>query len=367
MRRRVARATLVLACLALSVAPARAQTSWGVGVLSTGDVFFCDSTRERVWRLDRAGHLSVAIENTPCHALVVGPDGGVYGESIAIDTDLATANLAVWRLGLAGRRQWLQPPTPAPDPATWLVVDKDGRQYAWNGAENGADLSQITRRDRSGAVAILAGGAWGGRDGVGEQARLGAVGGIALAPDGTLVVADSGNVRRINSGGVVRTEAVGVLTGTTGAVTRRAGLWGHTMGVATDTDGSAVVIDYAARRIIRVARDGRVRELWHSAGLANAITRSGWGWRPTGVAMLGSSYYVMETWPLPSLLADLVGSPRLLLVQPDGSSTPVASVSNWLVRAAALLLVVTLASWANTSIRRRPRTAAAAPAATPRT
>ena len=208
----------------------------------------------------------------------------------------------------------------------------------------------------------LAGGAWGNRDGLGADARFGHVAGMAVAPDGSLVVIDTGSIRRIDPIGAVRTEAKGVVTGETGGSPLRVGLWNYTMGAATDVDGAAVVVDYAAKRIVRVARDGRATELWHSGGLANALTRRAWGWRPTGVAMLGSSFYVLEELPLPPLLADLIGSPRLLHVERDGTTTRVVTVSGMLVRVAAALLLLTLLSWWRTARRgRRPAPGLAPP------
>jgi drug/metabolite transporter (DMT)-like permease len=345
--RRVTRAILIaLALVGATASMARAQNSWGLAVAPTGEIYFCDGARDRVWMFGHDGTLIPVLNDTHCHTLVSAPDGLIYGEAVASDLVL-NSNLGLWRM--AGRTsQWVMVPTRAPDPSVWLVMDRAGRQYAWAGADVDTAVSVITRRDPEGVVGVLAGHAWGGRDGTGDQAELGAIAGMAIAPDGTLIVADSGNVRRIDESGVVKTEAVGVLTGTTGGLPQRIGLWNHSMGVAADVDGSAVVVDYAARRIIRVSRGGQTSVLWQSGGWANALTRHGWGWRPTGVAMMGRTFYVMEDWPLPGLLADLIGSPRVLQVNRDGSYTRVTSAWSLLARVSATLLLVMTFSWVTT-------------------
>ena len=131
------------------------------------------------------------------------------------------------------------------------------------------------------------------------------------------------------------------------------GLWDHVIGVAADATGSAVIVDYPARRILRVDRTGRTQQLWRSEGVGNWLTGGRWGWRPTGVAMLQSSFYVMEDWALPGLVADLVGSPRILLVRPDGSSETVVAVSSLVLRALSALIVVIAFSWLRPRAQRR--------------
>jgi hypothetical protein len=140
----------------------------------------------------------------------------------------------------------------------------------------------------------------------------------------------------------VTTESVGNFSDVETGVVGQSVLWGREVGVATDGDGSAIVVDTPARRIVRVARDGSARELWRSTG----------GWRPTGVAMAASGFYVVEDWAVPAIIADVVGVPRVLFVNPDGSSRTVASASSLLVRGMALLSVLIVLSALNNWRRR---------------
>ena len=336
-------ASLALVVLLVTPLGAQAQTSWGIGITVDTSVIFCDFARGRVWKVAPGGALTVELDNTYCHAVVVGLDGLVYGESITPLSATTTAH-SIWRLGRGEAQTWLAPAR-VPDPTVWLVRDAEGRVYAWNGDEAARAMSQITRREPDGATTVLAGNVWGPpQDGVGPAATFGRIAGMAVAPDGTLVVADSGDIRRVDPLGRVTTEARGVVSNRAGDVPGQAGLWNRTSGVATDADGAAVVVDPAAGKITRIARDGRARVLWQSSGVMNLLTASHWGWRPVGVAMAGRSYYVLEEWPLPSILADLVGSPRLSHMADDGTVTRVASVADWTVRGAAILLLIILLS-----------------------
>ena len=336
--------------LALAFAwPALAQTAWGVAATVSNDVVFCDVRRDSVWKLDRNGHLSTVLTGTHCRGLAVSPDGFVYGERVNAGTHMDASSgalrddsVGIWRVGLSGTPLWVEPPTIAPDPSIWIVIDRDGRSYGWNGALPQTRLSQIVRHE-AGSSVVVAGGRWGQRDGTGPAAQFGGVAGLALSPDGTIVVVDSGNVRRVTRSGVVTTESVGSISNPEAGLFGQVGLWDHTIGVAIAADGSAVVVDYPAGRVVSVARDGRATELWRSTGIANWVSGGRWGWRPTGVAILQSGYYVMEDWALPSLAADLVGSPRILLVQ-NGSSEVVVSISSMFLRVATLLVIIILVS-----------------------
>jgi hypothetical protein len=341
---------LALLCL-LSAQPAIAQTNWGVASLGS-DIFFCDPERNTVWKVDATGARTAALEATRCRTLVTGPDRAIYGESVP--TELAATGLGLWRLSPEGERKWLLPSTNAPDPTMWIVGDANERRFAWTGEGESSIRSEIVVRNRDGVARVFVGAQRGHVDGVGTKAQLGNVGGMAIAPDGSLVFADSGNIRRASADGDVRTEALGVATNSKLGLMTRTGLWERELGVATNFDGDAVVVDPEQRRIISVDRRGHARAMWVSRGF---------GWRPSGVAVVGRTFYVLEERPLPGLLADLVGTPRLLHVDETGRVTRVLTVSNWLVRGAFGILMVIVVSGIFSTARRRRTTATGTPAA----
>jgi hypothetical protein len=211
------------------------------------------------------------------------------------------------------------------------------------------------QRDPSGLTLVVAGAARGQRDGIGSNAAFGNVGGLALAPDGSLVVVDSGRIRRVSVLHDVHTEAVGVVTDSHLGLINVPGLWGRELGVATDASGAAVVVDPEAGRIVHVDRSGHVTPIWEPAGFTQRISGGRWGWRPAGVALLGHTYYVLDEWMGPAILADLIGSPRLSQVDDTGRVSRIARVADWNVRlaAGALLIVLASAIWAQRQRQRR--------------
>src|SRR3989442_954641 len=100
-------------------------------------------------------------------------------------------------------------------------------QTSWGVAVNASNdlVFCDVRREKSGASTVLAGGAWGARDGLGTDAQFGRVAALAVAPDGTVVVIDSGNVRRVTPLGLVTTESVGTVTHSEAGLIGIVGLW----------------------------------------------------------------------------------------------------------------------------------------------
>jgi hypothetical protein len=344
----------VCALLWTHATAAFAQTSWGIGVLANGAIVFCDPGRSTVWQVDRGGERTAVLTGVTCHAIVTAPDGTVYGESTPSDVT-ATRGVGLWHLGADGLRPWPMPPTLAPTPDVWLVTAAEGSQYSWNGTGDGSPQSEIVQRQASGASLVVAGGSRGQQDGVGRDARFNNVDGLAIAPDGSLVIADSGNIRRMSPLYTVRTEAVGVITDSRQGLTGIPGLWGRQLGVATDATGAAVVVDPEARHIVRIDRAGRATPIWEPAGFPERVSGGRWGWRPAGVALVGRTYYVVDAWMGPTLIADLVGSPRLSRVDENGGVTRIAAITNRTVQAAtaAFLLVLLSLGWKSLRARRK--------------
>lgn len=341
-----------LAALCLSAAPAAAQTSWGIGVTRGGAIVFCDRMRSTVWRIDTDGRRTPAIEGVTCHAVATGLDGQVLGEATPVDIT-TTRGVGVWRLDPSGLRAWIQPPTLTPAPGVWIARDATGRSYSWTGVASGSAESAIVRLDPAGIRVVVAGGARGTTDGPGSAATFDNVAGIAAAPDGSVLVIDDGSIRRIQPGGSVVTEARDVVTDSRIGLVNAPGLWGREIGIAADDKSEAVVVDPEAGRVVHVDRAGRAVALWEPAGWAQRLTRGRWGWRPSGVAMLGRTYYVLDEWVGPVLLADIIGSPRLLQVDDRGHVTRIASVAGWTTRIAAGLFALAVLSFVGRRVRGR--------------
>src|SRR5918992_1004788 len=107
-----------------------------------------------------------------------------------------------------------------------IAAAADGTIYVADGVGG----HRIYRIASAGVVTVLAGADEGFTDGQGAHARFSAPSGIALDPDGNLVVADTGNdaIRRVTPEGIVTTIA-GIGAGLNGPV-----------GVAVDSRGRII-------------------------------------------------------------------------------------------------------------------------------
>jgi len=300
--------------------------------------------RSTVWQVDPDGSRHAAMKAVNCSAVATGLDGQVLGEATPMDVT-TMRGVGVWRLNPAGLHEWLQPPNLVAMPRAWVARDAESRSYIWTGVGSGSPTSSIVRLDPSGVKLDLAGGVRGNKDGLENNAQFDNVTGLAAAPDGSLLVLDDGNIRRVSSSGLVVTEAVGVATDSHIGLINMPGLWAREIGIAADHRSEAVVVDPAAGRVIHVDRAGRAVTMWAPAGWSQRLTAGRWGWRPSGVALLGRTYYVVDEWVGPALIADMVGSPRVLQVDDQGRVTRIASVPGWTVRIGGVLFLIALVSF----------------------
>ncbi len=142
-----------------------------------------------------------------------------------------------------------------------LAIDSAGNVIV---ADTGANL--IRKISPAGAVTTIAGdGTAGFRDGAANQARFNGPIGIAVAPDGTIYVADSYNdrIRSIDANGQVRTIAGGPAPG---FLDGRGALaaFNTPCGLIIDKKGALLVADTGNDAIRRVQKDGRVDTLVYS-------------------------------------------------------------------------------------------------------
>ena len=215
-----------------------AQLSYPAGLAldRAGNLYIADSGNRRVRRL-AAGVLSTL--NVPVTLEL--PTG------LAFD---AAGNLyiadrgRIVKLSLSGSASTL--PLAARD----LVVDQAGNLYVASGAP------QVTRLSPSGAVTVIAGATiqprfW-GDGGPATNARLDSPSGLALGPDGSLYIADTGNgrIRKVDPAGVITTIAGAGRSGATGeALTALTARLFYPVAIALDAAGGLYIADSLVSRI----------------------------------------------------------------------------------------------------------------------
>jgi sugar lactone lactonase YvrE len=191
-----------------------------------------------------------------------------------------------------------------------VAIDFDGRVFV---ADTYNDRVRVIGRD--GVVTTLAGGERGFADGPGASAQFDTPSGIALAPDGTVLVADTGNglIRFIDATGVVTTPA-----GFPSLV--------RPTGIAAGRGGDLYVTDDRGRVLVLQATgepdgNGDPRPGRALAG-ARPGFREGVGpeaefRRPSGIAVLGEGRLVVTD--AGNALVRLVAEPSRLGLEPPAS------------------------------------------------
>lgn len=144
-----------------------------------------------------------------------------------------------------------------------VAVAPDGTIYV----ADAGDSNRIRKITIAGVVTTLAGSAEGHSDGPGSQAAFNTPSGIALDGSGNLYVADTGNnrIRKVTPEGLVSTVAGDGTVGYVDGPANQARFNGP-IGVAVDTTGNIYVADTYNDRIRRIAADGQVTTVAGGAG-----------------------------------------------------------------------------------------------------
>jgi sugar lactone lactonase YvrE len=171
----------------------------------------------------------------------------------------------------------------------------------------------------AGVVTTFAGsGSYGFADGIGAAAEFKGPLGVAVRPDGIIVVADTSNhsIRLVTPEGVVTTLAGDARTGGYADGIGQAALFNYPSGVAILSNGNIVVADTSNRRIRLVDfATGAVTTLAGSTlGYADGIGSAAKFRGPLGIAVLPNGLIVV---------ADTGGN-RIRLVTPGGVVTTLA-------------------------------------------
>ena len=254
---------------------------------------------------DRAGNLYIADSGNRRVRLLSG--GILRTLNVPLELDLPTGLSfdAAGNLYIADRSRIvkLSPANKAAvlsTPARDVAVDVGGNLYV------AAGTPQLLRISSTGSVSLFAGatnepGFWG--DGApASQARLNSPSGLALAPDGSLYIADTGNfrVRKLSPAGIISTVAGAGSGGTTGEGIPATAikLLGPTA-LALESNGNLLVADQPANRVRRITPLGTITTAagtgtagYNGEGAATAIQLN----MPGGLATDASgNVYIADT------------------------------------------------------------------------
>lgn len=227
-------------------ASARFGDPVGLARDASGNLFIADSANQVVRRLAPDGTVTTVA--------------GRPGEAGANDGSAATARF---------------------DTPSALVVAKDGTLFL-----SDAGNHTLRRRAPNGTVTTLAGfaGSPGSTNGLGAVARFNAPLGLALAPNGDLFVADSGNhaIRRITSAGNVTTFAGGLEQWGAADGKGDQARFNGPVGLVLDATGNLLVADSFNHAIRKIAPDGTVTTV------AGQLGEDGFADGPAGDARFGA-------------------------------------------------------------------------------
>ncbi len=175
-----------------------------------------------------------------------------------------------------------------------VAVSIDGTVYVADAGES----NRIRKIAPDGTVTTLAGGSEGFADGAGASASFNSPSGLALANDGNLFVADTGNnrIRQVTPDGHVSTLA---------------GEFNGPMGIAVDARGNIYVADTYNDRVRMIAPDGQVSTIagGGTPGYADGDRASALFDTPCGIAVTTDGAIIV---------AD-TGNDRLRKITTDGN------------------------------------------------
>jgi RHS repeat-associated protein len=236
----------------------------GIAVGPDGSLYINDTDDGRLQKVATNGTISTVNAGALnwFQGVAVGPDGSIYIadtrnyriRKISPDGGIST----VAGNGTQGYSGDGGPATQAELSSPWSVaVGSDGSIYIADAGNN-----RLRRVGPDGIITTIAGNGTGGFSGDGGpagQAELNNPQGVAVAPDGSVYIADSNNcrIRKVGPDGFIKTVAGKGTAGYSGdgGAAIQAALNGPG-GIATATDGSIYIADTGNSRIRKIASDG---------------------------------------------------------------------------------------------------------------
>jgi sugar lactone lactonase YvrE len=256
--------SVVASALVMLLAATAAHAHPGVGIVqdSRGNVFFTDL--KQVWKVTPEGKKSVAVPGVHTHELCLDADDNLYGEHLWYEGDSTKKwGHRVWRLKRNGTLSDVIPAREGFLQDYSFVRDRAGNMY-W--ADRGAK-TVVKKRSPDGKISIHA------------QADFRGVRWMTAAPDGTLLLIDNGDLRRVSPEGKVTTVVTKLSSHDPAPVNVRSRHY-H-MGLWTDGKGNVYVAVAEERLVLRVQATPPAPP-WQGGENREVVARCPSGWAPSG-------------------------------------------------------------------------------------
>ncbi|MFA6544276.1 MAG: NHL repeat-containing protein [Limisphaerales bacterium] len=265
---------------------ARFNDPAGLAIAPDGTIFVADNQNHALRRIATNGVVTTlaGLLGTPGSAdgsgpsarfdsptgLALGPDGALYVSDTGNHTvrRVTLAGVVTTLAGSAGNADYADGSAAAArfNQPLGLAVAPDGTVFV---ADSGSHL--IRALATNGTVSVLAGNpeTFGSADGTGTNAFFNSPVGLALAPDGSLFVSDANNftLRRVTAAGVVTTIAGAAGQDGSADGPAASARFGKPAELALAPNGTLYIADAAYHTIRRLTPDGRVSTI---AGLVGA-------------------------------------------------------------------------------------------------
>src|SRR6185436_6613718 len=198
------KALLVVIVFLLWSASVIAHPASGIVRDRAGNIYFSDL--ETIWKIETGGKLSVfrpGVSGRHVHELAIDEQDNIYGADLSYESQKFISD--IWKMTPAGKFEYLLEPTDKPPRGMSIWRDREGNNYLIDQNNHTKTQTLLLRRNASGEVMTLAGGAYGHADGKGTAAKFSSVGNLAFGPDGSLYLTDGATVRRVAMDGTVTT------------------------------------------------------------------------------------------------------------------------------------------------------------------
>lgn len=295
MFHRTLNASVAAVCTSLA-ADTTAHPGRGIVVTAEGDILVSDAVRSVIWKFSAGGEVSALARGVHSHWLSLADDGSVLADHVQYDNVTEKFGRGLKRITRDGRTVTLVPEKPDPDGLDSGVFTAIAEGYA-----TVRDSSfQLVHHNTPESPHDTDLGTVGGKDTVNALIDL---------PDGTLLGVRGRSVICIGPGGAP--AVVATVPRETAQVKVEPDiepLWG----IAAGEHGEVFTTDPSGRRVVRIAGDGTITTA--------AASQS--PWIPTGVAVHGTTLYVLEH----GLDHDKNLGPRVVVIEPGKSPRVLAAI-----------------------------------------